>query len=138
MDHPDYTEELKVGRGARAGQRVGHSCSRAAAGPQPADSSVWCWRRRHPACPEPALNPCPPSPTQVCHNVVKKAWAKTTRTYGAKQQRRPSYRLRQSAGGCSDAAEAVAAVAAEEKAQQRMMPPAVVAAQHHAQARPLA
>ncbi|EFN57871.1 hypothetical protein CHLNCDRAFT_141868 [Chlorella variabilis] len=49
MDHPDYTEELKV-----------------------------------------------------CHNVVKKAWAKTTRTYSRKQrQRRPSYRLRQSTGAAA-------------------------------------
>jgi hypothetical protein len=40
---------------------------------------------------------------QVCHKVVKKAWAKTTRTYTRKaQQRLPAYRLRQgisTAGG---------------------------------------
>ena len=44
---------------------------------------------------------CPPccSPPQVCHNVVKKAWAQATRTYSRKQrQRRPSYCLRQSTG----------------------------------------
>ena len=36
---------------------------------------------------------------QACHNAVKRAWAKTTRTYARGQrQRRPSYRLRQSFG----------------------------------------
>ena len=40
-----------------------------------------------------------PLPFQVCHNVVKKAWAQTTRNNGRKQrQRRPSYCLRQSTG----------------------------------------
>ena len=40
---------------------------------------------------------------QACHNAVKRAWARTTRTYTRqqKQRRRPSYRLRQSSGAPS-------------------------------------
>lgn len=81
---------------------------------------------------------------QACHNVVKRAWDRTTRTFVRKQrQRRPSYRLRQStgpAGGGSRAgaeleepedANAVAAAAADEEGMELAAPPpALVAAQH--------
>ncbi|PRW56701.1 kinesin K39 isoform B [Chlorella sorokiniana] len=47
---------------------------------------------------------------KACHNVVKRAWERATRTFVRKQrQRRPSYRLRQStgaAGGSRGGAEA--------------------------------
>ena len=86
----------------------------------------------------------PPAPAhhrQVCHNAVKRAWERTTRTFSRKQrQRRPSYRLRQSTGVAGSGSrggeleeqeEAAAAAAAEEEAMEAAAaPPALKAAQH--------
>lgn len=60
---------------------------------------------------------------QACHNVVRRAWAKTTRTYDRTQrQRRPTYRLRQSSG--------MGRAGEQECGKDAMPPPAVAAAQH--------
>lgn len=70
--------------------------------------------------------------------MVKKAWAKTTRTYSRKQrQRRPSYRLRQSTGAAvggsrqaGEPATAGEAVAMLAEAVEMALLPALAAAQH--------
>lgn len=60
---------------------------------------------------------------QACHNAVRRAWAKTTRTYCRTQrQRRPSYRLRQSSG--------TGRGGEREGGEDATAPPAVAAAQH--------
>lgn len=74
---------------------------------------------------------------QACHNAVKKAWARTTRTFGRTQRaRRPSYRLRQSTGAPGSSVKGLALGAAEAGAEEVeeeevcCVPPALVAAQH--------
>ena len=60
---------------------------------------------------------------QACHNAVRRAWAKTTRTYCRTQRpRRPSYRLRQSSG--------TGRGGEREGGEDATAPPAVAAAQH--------
>ncbi|KAL4420108.1 hypothetical protein ABPG77_000589 [Micractinium sp. CCAP 211/92] len=64
---------------------------------------------------------------KACHNVVRRAWAKTTRTYDRTQrQRRPTYRLRQSSG--------MGRAGEQECGKDAMAPPAVAAAQHEQRA----
>lgn len=72
---------------------------------------------------------------KACHAVVRKAWSRTTRTFGAQQRkRRPSYCLRQSTGGRSSSrgtsAVAEEAAAAAEAEQAGAPPPAFAAARH--------
>lgn len=129
MDHPEYGAELKVGSQEGQGWGWGGTGRQA-----PAASGLG--RRRAPA-PQPSPGTAPRCLPQACHNAVKKAWAKTTRSFGrAKQQRRPSYRLRQSVGAASGGrgaeADAAGGDAAEEPAaaEAAALPPAVVAAQH--------
>lgn len=65
---------------------------------------------------------------KACHNAVKKAWARTTRTHSRQQRkRRPSYRLRQSTGAPSASRDASAAA---EEGEGGVMQPALVAACH--------
>ena len=99
--------------------------------PPPPPPPVAC---SHPK-PRPPPTPCPPP--QECHNIVKRAWAKTTRTFNRTQQkRRPSYCLRQSSGAgrkgegerCAANMAAVAAAAAEVDGEGTELPPP--AAQH--------
>ncbi|KAL4444376.1 hypothetical protein ABPG75_012113 [Micractinium tetrahymenae] len=64
---------------------------------------------------------------KACHNAVRRAWAKTTRTYGRTQrQRRPGYRLRQS-GGVGGGGEPEGG---EPMGEDAAVPPAVAAARH--------
>lgn len=112
MDHPDFTEQLKV----RAWRTVWHR-------------PRYAQRRQ--------LRDANASNTQLylllmqaCHKVVKQAWAKTTHTYGLKQrQRRPSYRLRQSSGAPSGSTRDCDMAPAEEVVMKGP-PPAWRAAQH--------
>ncbi len=64
---------------------------------------------------------------QACHDVVRRAWAKTTRTYDRTQrQRRPTYRLRQSSG--------MGRVGEQECGKDAIVPAAISAAHHEQRA----